>query len=417
MILPDDKNLVERTVSAIPLDAPPTYEDSTAASSSSSAVAGPSTIRYPSDSKHQPPSPLSAFSSTSNSSPSPKAGWFGFASPTTRQVRRTVLGLVRDLVKVTDDADASSVVTSSILKSCSDACAANGLSISALLQEKIEGYTPLYWAIVKRPAENNDAAVCPPESSSSNEALDLLTVLLSLSAPLTPASVSDVCRACALKSDNALFQRLRASPDFSPLSPTDQMILDASAPPDSITVENVPHDEFAFGVDFTVVRFQTRMRVSKNVELDFIARGRMWRLAFHVVERRRPTLPAPGTWYISLSLLEHSPPTWIDSRLLVPAPVTSPLPTVTGGFGSGLFGSGKPRPRPMLSVRMKSIEQLHPSGQHGWRKEIIIVLDEGDGDGLGTLQYAGCPYIQPDESLHFRLEARLARPEAECVVC
>ncbi|KAF7309859.1 hypothetical protein MIND_00358000 [Mycena indigotica] len=393
MILPDDK------LDGIPLDAPPAYE----ASTSSSA---------PSDTKR--PSPVVTTTSNSNSSaypplksaPPSSASWFGFASPASRQVRSTVLGLVRDLVKQADEGEASAVVTSSILKSCSDACSANGLSIGALLQEpSVEGHTPLYWAIIKR----------PPENPSSSPTTDLLTTLLSLSTPLTPATIAEIRLACLLTSDQALFQRLRSSPDFSPLSPTDQLILDASIPPDAITVENVPHDEFAFAVDVAIVRFQTRMRVGKHIELDFIARGRMWRLAFHVSERRRAGQPPPGTWFISLGLLEGSPPTWIDSRLLVPAPIDALLTPPSQGFGSGFFGPGKPRPRPTLSVRLKAPEQLYSTGRHR-RSEIVVVLDDGDS-GLGTLQYAGCPYIQPDESLQLRLEARLARPEADCVIC
>ncbi|KAF7308764.1 hypothetical protein MKEN_01075500 [Mycena kentingensis (nom. inval.)] len=403
MILPD--KALESTTS-LPLDAPPAYEEST-----TQPVAGPS--RYPADTKHQP---AQVNASSPPKTPQSTAGsWFGFASPATRQVRTTVLGLVRDLVKTPAD-ETNSAVATSILKSCAEACSANGLSLSALLQEKsIEGHTAIYWAIVKRPAVATTSADASPPSS-----LDLLTALLSLAAPLTADTISDIRLACLLTSDQALFQRLRSSaPDFSPLSPTDQLLLDASSPPDSILVENTPHDEFAFGVDFTIVRFQTRMRVSKCVELDFIARGRMWRLGFHVSERRRPGMPAPGAWYITLSLLEHSPPTWIDSRLLVPAPeAPQPSPPPASGFGSGFFGSGKTRSRPTLSVRMKAAEQLHANPRGHRRKEIIMLLDEGDGEsGLGTLQYAGCPYIQPDESLHCRLEARLARPEAECIIC
>ncbi|KAF7308463.1 hypothetical protein HMN09_00695200 [Mycena chlorophos] len=396
MILPSEDKTLD--------DAPPTYEASTSASaagpsSAASAVAGPSALRYPTDSKQHPSSPSSA-SSPSLKTPPPTASsstWFGFTTPAARQVRQTVLGLVRDLVQLADDGDAASaLVTSSVLKSCSEACTANGLSISSLLQEpSVEGHTPLYWAIVKR------------NSSDATTSENLLTTLLSLSSPLTPATISD-----PFSSGSA------PPPDFSPLSPTDQLILDASSTPDRITVENVPNDEFAFGVDFSVVRFQTRMRVSKKIELDFIARGRMWRLAFCVVERRRPHFPPPGTWYISLSLLDNSPPTWIDSRVLVPAPADATAPaTGASTFGSGFFGSGKSRPRPTLSVRLKAVQQLYSTG-HRSRREIVAVLDEGDGEnGLGTLQYAGCPYIQPDESLHFRFEARLARPEAECIIC
>ncbi|KAF7370530.1 hypothetical protein MSAN_00685100 [Mycena sanguinolenta] len=387
-----------------PIDAPPSYE---ATAGTSSARPGPVL-----DTKRPQPipaSPLASGSSLASSSssiaksPAANASWFNFGSSTTKQVRVTVLGLVRDLVKLEPGDLSSSVVAMSILKSCAEACATNGLSISSILQEKsVEGHTPCK----------------PPESPETQENSDLLTTLLSLSSPLTPATMSDVRLACLLTSDQALFQRLRSSPEFEPLSPTDEMLLDATIPPDDITVENVDGMEGAFVVDFSVVRFQKRMLVSKAVTLDFIARNRMWRLSFNVStqERRRPGLPPPGTWYISLSLLENSPPTWIDSRLLVSAPPESAMEPPSGsGFANSLFGTGKARPRPTLSARLKAIDQLQAprNARRDPRNRIIVPMDEGDG-GLGSLQYAGCPYIASDETLRGRLEARLAKPEAEC---
>jgi hypothetical protein len=195
-------------------------------------------------------------------------------------------------------------VAISILKSCVDACAANGLSISTVLQEKsVEGHTPLYWAIIKRPAE-----------SAADENRDLLTALLALSTPLTPATVSDVRLACLLMSDQALFQQLRASPEFAPMSATDEMLLDATMPPDAILVENMPGHAGAFAVDFAIVRFQKRMHVGNAVVLEFIARGRMWRLSFNVSTQDRLHHPRRGTWYAALSLLEQVRPTIFPAK-------------------------------------------------------------------------------------------------------
>ncbi|KAJ7446717.1 hypothetical protein FB451DRAFT_1291287 [Mycena latifolia] len=339
-------------------------------------------------------------------SPQVATSWFNFASPTARQVRATVLGLVRDLVKLQPN-DQSDVAIS-ILKSCADACAANNLSINTVLQERsVEGHTPLYWAIIRRPAES---------AEKDTPDLDLLTALLTLATPLTPATTSDIRLACLLTSNQVLFQRLRTSPEFAPLSATDEMILDATMSLDDILVEDVGGDIGAFAVDFAILRFQKRMRVSKCAILEFIARGRMFRLSFNVAthEHRRPSLPPPGTWYAALSLLEQSPPTWLDSRLLVPAPLE---PDVKETGAGGLFGTGKARPRPTLSLRMRTKQQLHPRrGGHG--NEIIVSLDGSEAaGGMASLQYAGCPYIAADETLHGRLEASLIRPEAECVIC
>ncbi|KAG5636699.1 hypothetical protein H0H81_007128 [Sphagnurus paluster] len=189
--------------------------------------------------------------------------WFSFgASRTSREVQATVIGLVRDLVK---EQDYNSRASSGILESCAEACTGYDTSLSALLQEKsIEGHTPMYWAIVKRPPDGEEDETAVP---------DLLTALISFASPLTAKTISDIRHACLLTSDQALFQRLRMSPEFSPLSGTDEMLLGATIPPDEISVENVPGDEGAFTVDFEIVHFQKRMLVSKRIELDFIARG------------------------------------------------------------------------------------------------------------------------------------------------
>ncbi|KAJ7116083.1 hypothetical protein C8R44DRAFT_855254 [Mycena epipterygia] len=297
-----------------------------------------------------------------------------FTSPTTRQVRATVLGLVRDLVK--SQAPDTAI---SILQSCAAACAANNLSLSAVLQEKsVEGHTPLYWAIIKRPAA---------------DANDLLTALLTLSSPLNPATTSDVRLACLLTSDQALFQQLRASPIFAPLSTTDALLLDA--PADTLRVESAGD---AFAVDFALARFQRRMRVGGRIALEFIARGRMWRLSFAVS-------PRGGTWCVALALLEEAavPPTWVDARVLVSAPAESGPDTK---FPAGDVKAHWQCPRPMLSVRMRAKRPMRARGNP------IIVPMDGDG-GMGGLQYAGCPYIAANETLHGRLEARLFRPGRE----
>ncbi|CAK5267656.1 unnamed protein product [Mycena citricolor] len=353
-------------------DAPPAYEVSQIATAST----------FPTDSKRPPP--LGATSSTlpipiaSSSRLSPvSSSWFGFTSPTVRQVRSTVLGLVKDLVKLPHE-DRSSVGIS-ILKSCADACSANGLSISSVLQEKsVEGHTPIYWAVVKRPSD---------VESDQLQGTDLLSALISLASPLTPATISDVRLACLLNSDQLLFQRLRSSPEFSPLSATDEMILDATVPHDDITVENVAPTETdgagsgAFVVDFAVPHFQKRMLLGKSIVLEFIARSRMWRLAFYVSphENRRPGMPPSGTWYVTLGLLEHSPPSWIDSRLLIPPPSEPDGPI--GTPARGIFGAGKSRPRPTLSMRLKANDQLKPHPRGHLRSYIVVLLDGSDNDG------------------------------------
>ncbi|KAJ7043697.1 hypothetical protein C8F04DRAFT_1028723 [Mycena alexandri] len=394
--------IIEKTVELPNGDAPPAYEASVRPAPSASTSVHPDVKR-----------PLGRPYLLIPAARSPPVATSWFPSSTTRQVRATVLGLVRDLVKL--QPSDQSVVAISILQSCVDACAAHGLSISTLLQEKsVEGHTPLYWAIIKRPRPSS-AEPTPDES------LDLLTALLAFSTPLTPSTTSDVRLACLLMSDQELFRQLRATPEFAPLSATDALLLDATSPPDDVAVEDLPSGADAgvgaFAVDFALMRFQKRMNVSGAVSVEFIARGRMWRLGFHVAayDRRVPGQPyiGKGAWYASLSLLENSPPTWVDSRLLVAPPPESDTKEELLVGARGIF-AGKARSRPALSMRLKAHTQLRARrGAYG--DEIVVPLDtEG---GMGGLQYAGCPYISTDETLHGRLEASLAMPQSDCIIC
>ena len=91
--------------------------------------------------------------------------------------------------------------------------------------------------------------------------------------------------------------------------------------------------------------------------------GRLWRLAFSI---------APSTkWTVSLAILEHSPATWIDSRLIIEEPpqyVTAGTPTgAMSWFSRPKSPEESPeepanvlrRPKSTISIRMKTArEQL-----------------------------------------------------------
>jgi hypothetical protein len=57
------------------------------------------------------------------------------------------------------------------------------------------------------------------------------------------------------------------------MSAVDQMLLGVKIPPDEIEVEELSADENAFRVNFVVPQFHKRMAISKNIPLEFIARG------------------------------------------------------------------------------------------------------------------------------------------------
>lgn len=253
----------------IPTEAPPSYDAPSAAPPASYLLDEKVNPYLEQRSPPTPQSPEAGSSTTPVSVPlSPTGRWrgsrpwfpFGQAARTAKEVRATVLGLVRDLVKL------ESPASTAILKSCSEACKVHGISLSSILQEKfIEGHTALYWAIVKR----------PPEPSGPDDS-DALTGMLALAEPLSAATISDIRLACLVSSDQDLFQQLRRSPAFAPLSGPDRMLLEAAVTPDEVIVEDVPGDEGAFAVHFRLIKFQARMRVSKEVSIEYIARGNVF---------------------------------------------------------------------------------------------------------------------------------------------
>ncbi|KAJ3734322.1 hypothetical protein DFJ43DRAFT_160757 [Lentinula guzmanii] len=406
-------------------EAPPAYE----AASTSSSRSAPFPVYNDSKIPPSTPSPVSPPISPSSPSFSAKGkgkaptlnSWWSFgSSQTAREIRTTVLGIVRDLVKVKSG---NAVAAKGILESCAEACSGYSLSLSSLLQEKsIESHIPLYWAIINRPPDKSDEAI--------NGTSDLLTTLLSYTAPLSPTILAEVRQACLITDDQLLFQRLRLSPEFASLSGTDEMLIGESMIPDDVTVENLLGDEGAFAVNFRIPHFQKRMRVSSEVAVEFIARGRLWRLALCVADRRRSRHggPSPGAWCIVLSLMENSSPTWIDSRLLIPdvssnvsaeeVDLISNDPPPPPSMFSGILGDRSKKAA--ISMRIQSKLELCSSQtrpNHNRQTEIVVPLDTVPL--ASSIQHAGSSFIGADESLSGRLEARLRKPQgdAECIIC
>lgn len=124
------------------------------------------------------------------------------SSRNTKQVRQSVLGLINDLV-ISPHANSGSINPYSntsrpalkdpheILASCAESCSAKNMSISTLIQEAVvAGHSPIYWSIVNyRPS--------------------LLDALLRHVAPLTPATLSEMRKACLVASNQVLFHHLR----------------------------------------------------------------------------------------------------------------------------------------------------------------------------------------------------------------
>ncbi len=274
-----------------PVDAPPSYEEyqqyvafpkpgfprdekvSPSASSSKSLpatpVAGPSTVVATT------PRPIASSPSVSQKKfgKSPLYKWFPFGQAArTQEIKETVLNLVRSVVTVPDPESALQ-----ILHSCRDTCAARGLEFSSVLQEpSVEGHTPIYWAIIKRPSVD-----------ANPSGVDLVKEILAMASPLSNETISEICLACLTNSDQKLFQRLRRTAPFAGLSGTDEVLLGGNTPPDDVLVEEVASDHGDFVVHFCIVLFQKRMRISNRVGIEFIARGQYLTCHFSVQSRSK----------------------------------------------------------------------------------------------------------------------------------
>ncbi|KAH8986228.1 hypothetical protein EDB86DRAFT_3082952 [Lactarius hatsudake] len=279
---------------------------------------------------------------------------FGLSNAAKEQVRGTTQSLLRDLLS---QARPSEHEWLSVLTSCSESCDAQGLNFSALLQEPfVEGHSPVYWAILKRP-------VIPPRADHTTPTTDpdtLVMAILDASIPLNAQSVADTRLACMTVSDNALFARLgQRYEGFSPHLGTDKVLLGGADAVDSVVVDE-SHGGDAFTARFSLTQFPLRMRVSKLARVEFIACGRLWQLVFAVAGAPGAPHPHPGRvgdWLVSLSLSEPSSPAWVDARLstLDQSP-----------------NHGKQHPTASLEIKTK-MRQISPSGRV---REIVVSLEK-----------------------------------------
>ncbi|KAK0236265.1 hypothetical protein EDD85DRAFT_635775 [Armillaria nabsnona] len=376
----------------VPADAPPSYDAITSANSPINvdsknrpvnAIPGPSSSRSPAPS----PTTQRAFRGglAAQSSGFPYS-WF--SSRSSRETKSTITSLIQDLVRPPN----SSLACNEILSSCAEACASYSRSLSSILQEKFcEGHTPLYWAIINKPRQTEE------------ESEELLSALLRYSVPLTPTTISELRLACLVTSDQNLFRHLRR--ELKPLSGTDEMLLGAAGS-DDVRVVDTNATEGAFAAEIEISQFQKRMRVGKEVEVEFIAQARLWRLSFFVSSQDRRRSPRRGSWCVGLSLMDSGPPTWVDSRLIIQ---DQPVQDV--------IDEEQSKPKPTISLRIKSPGELVPTNapaHANQTKQIVVSLEESI---MGkTLQFGGTSYIASDEVLRVRLETRLCKPGTECVI-
>ncbi|KAJ3504041.1 hypothetical protein NLJ89_g8145 [Agrocybe chaxingu] len=184
-----------------------------------------------------------------------------------------------------------------------------------------------------------------------------------------------------------MFQRLRLLPQFKTVSGADQIILGGTITPDDVTVELGAGTEGAFSTTFVVHQFHKRMMISKEIRLEFVARNRIWRFSLLITPDDAWYGPPPGSWCASISLQEPSPPTWLDARLVLPDAQDSPLP----------------------QLRLKSKQMMEAPRKDVPATQVVVAMD--DNPAFASLQYSGSSYVSADETLKFRLEAKLRKPD------
>lgn len=164
-----------------------------------------------------------------------------------------------------------------------------------MLQERfIEGHGAVYWAIVTRPRtrtvtrRERGKARAEKGSNGNGAENDLVLSLLAEMTPILLHTISEVRRACMVNSDHSTFTLIKARfpKSFAPLSGSDGILLKdhvhgEEGTGDVIEVEEAVGGEGgggegdkAFVVRFEIVKFQLRMRVSKVVRIEWIARGK-----------------------------------------------------------------------------------------------------------------------------------------------
>ena len=245
------------------LDEPPSYDQINPSRSSVNPDFQPDVKAGPSSSSSTPTPTSIAGPPSQLAKPKPRTTWLDSfrLSQQAKEVRSTVRSIIRDVVK-----QPKTSASMGLLDSCADACASNNLCFSDILQEpSIEGHPAIYWAIVKRPSPDD---------------FELITALMSYSAPLTAETMTAVRLACLHVGDQALFQCLWRSPEYGALSGADRMLLGVSSPPDTMDVEELPGQDGPFVARFTIVHFEKRMKVSGEIAFEFIARGTPPRVGF-----------------------------------------------------------------------------------------------------------------------------------------
>jgi hypothetical protein len=174
--------------------------------------------------------------------------------------------------------------------------------------------------------------------------------------------------------------------------------------------------------------------------------GRLWCLKFHAARDKHTG--ALGQWAISLSIIAPSPPTWLDSRIIIleprrkPSAILPPWPLPKGSAMGSLLSASNPdarREKPPIQFRLQTgTHQLQPptsSKLKAGRTELVACFSESAASS--GLQYpydvsllsnavvahtrdcfSDSAYYSADGSLQVTMEARLEKPVVDtgCII-
>ena len=159
----------------------------------------------------------------------------------------------------------------------------------------------------------------------------------------------------------------------------------------SVAADEVPIREMEgqgmFVAEMRINLWQKRMRVSGRVSVEFIARGVLppfnsslthsslstSNMVPHLLFPTSTTRTTVGMWQVVLCLLEHSPPTFIDSQLVIDPPPTSSNPANTEAIDLILLSPPSDDPGAVRSPPPTSSTLSHKSKSKSKALQIIQV--------------------------------------------
>lgn len=286
--------------------------------------------------------------------------------------------------------------------------------------------------------------------------------MLQYAGPLNNACIADIRLACLASGDQVLFGKLRRGElPFITTLRADALVL-GSTSADDIDVREVD-GEAAFSASIKIRLWQKRMRVAGVVGVEFIARGRIWSLIFFSSPSPSPSSGSlstrsagTGPWQVALGLMEHSPPTFIDGRLVIDVcrPISSSIPDSSESSSpahsrypslpSTPVPTSPTQAKPPVAIRLQSKNRLahrtsdgsvfnvlelglgglssqkpcRPPQPAAWSEEGTQYTNALIGVLSDDLGWDNTPYLTPDGTLHARLDARLEKAEGgSCIIC